>query len=222
MVDSVPYEDVRVIDISRRGNPNAEHYKADLADPEQWRSVAVLFDEVVAGFEGERVVLVHSAGTIDPIGFAGEVDSAGYARQVLLNSASPQVLGDAFLRAARETTAACTLLMISSGAASDAYEGWSAYCAGKAAMDQWARTAGIEQARRGGRCRVLSVAPGIVETSMQEQIRGTTLGEFPEVERFRMLHQEGALRTPTEVARGLWSLLDGEFENGSVLDLPEP
>jgi len=222
MVDHVPYEDVRIIDISRRGSPSAEHFKADLADPEQWRLVTALFDDVVARFDGERVILVHCAGTLEPIGFAGEVDAAGYVRQVLLNSACPQVIGDAFLRAARSITAECTLLMISSGAASSPYEGWSAYCAGKAAIDQWTRTVGSEQERRGGRCRVLSVAPGIVETPMQAQIRGMTLGEFPEVERFRMLHQEGALRTPAEVANDLWALLDSEFENGAVLDLRDP
>ena len=65
-------------------------------------------------------------------------------RQVLLDSASPQVLGDAFLRAARETHAECHVVMISSGAAFTVFEGWSAYCAGKAAMDQWVRTAGAE------------------------------------------------------------------------------
>ena len=106
------------------------------------------------GFAGERVVFVHSAGTLEPIGFAGEVDAASYARQVLLNSAAPQALGDAFLRAAAGTEAPCTLLFISSGAASSVYEGWTAYGAGKAAVDQWVRTAGAEQKRRGGRCRV--------------------------------------------------------------------
>ena len=37
---------------------------------------------------------------------------ASYARQVLLNAAAPQVLGDAFLRAVRDHPADCTLLMI--------------------------------------------------------------------------------------------------------------
>ena len=221
LAESVPYESARVIDISRRGNPDVEHLAADLSNPASWRAVAELFDKEVAGFEGERAVFVHNAGTLEPIGFAGEVDAAGYTRQVLLNSAAPQVLGDAFLRAARATAAACTLLVISSGAAHSAYPGWSAYCAGKAAVDQWVRTAGAEQAQRGDRCRVLSVAPGIVETAMQEEIRETPADAFPSVERFRELHREGALRTPAEVARDLWKLLDGAVENGAVLDLRE-
>jgi benzil reductase ((S)-benzoin forming) len=219
LVESVPFEGARVIDISRRGGAGVEHFVADLADPASWRAVAELFDREVAGFKGDRVVFVHCAGTLDPVGFSGEVDAAAYTRQVLLNSAAPQVLGDAFLRAARSTEAACTVLMISSGAAHTRYEGWSAYCAGKAALDHWVRTAGAEQVRRGGRCRVLAVAPGIVETAMQEELRRAAPEQFPDVERFRLLHREGALRTPAEAARDLWELIGRDVENGAVLDL---
>jgi benzil reductase ((S)-benzoin forming) len=215
----VPWPDARVIDISRRGAPGIEHFRADLADPASWLQVAALFARELAGFAGERAVFVHSAGTLSPIGFAGEVDPAAYTRQVLVNSASIQVLGDAFLRAARETRARCTLLNIGSGAAQNVYEGWSAYCAGKAAADHWVRTVGAEQARRGGRCRVMSVAPGVVATAMQEEIRATPEREFPAVARFQELHEDGALREPDQVARELWALVESDPENGAVLDL---
>jgi benzil reductase ((S)-benzoin forming) len=222
MARSVPYPGARVIDISRRGAPGLEHFPADLSDPSTWPRVAELFAAELAEFEGERALLVHSAGTLEPIGFAGEVDSASYARQVLLNSAAPQVLGGAFLGAASRCEAACTLLFIGSGAAHSVYEGWSAYGAGKAAVDQWVRTAGAEQKRRGGRCRVLSVAPGVIETAMQEQIRGMTEQAFPSVERFRELHRAGALRDPSDAARDLWALVVKDtFANGAVLDLRE-
>src|SRR5262249_56203218 len=95
-------------------------------------------------------------------------------------------------------------LLIWAGAARRVYEGWSAYGAGKAAVDQWVRTAGAEQKRRGGRCRVLAVAPGVIETAMQEQIRAMTEEAFPVVERFRELHRAGALRGPPDAARDLW------------------
>jgi benzil reductase ((S)-benzoin forming) len=197
-----------------------EHFAADLADPASWPRVALLFRRELEGFEGERAVFIHSAGTLDPIGFAGEVDSEAYIRQVLLNAAAPLALGDAFLHAARKAKAACTLLMIGSGAAHNVYEGWSAYCGGKAGVDHWVRTVGAEQKLRGGGCRVLSVAPGVVETAMQEQIRNMTEQAFPQVERFRELHREGALRSPEEAARDLWALVErDDLEGGAVLDL---
>jgi benzil reductase ((S)-benzoin forming) len=219
LAKTVPWSPSRVIDVSRRGAPGFEHVKADLADPASWPVVAARFAQELADFRGERVVLVHCAGTLEPIGFAGEVDPAAYVRQVLLNSAAPQVLGDAFLRAARATSAPCFVVMISSGAARSVYEGWSAYGAGKAAMDQWVRTAGAEQARRGGRVRLLSVAPGVVETAMQERIRATDAADFPEVQHFHELAGSGALRDPEDAARHVWSLLDRDLPNGAVVDL---
>jgi benzil reductase ((S)-benzoin forming) len=142
-----------------------------------------------------------------------------YHRNVLLNSAAPQVLGDAFLRALHTRDRTGTILFIGSGASTRVYEGWTGYCAGKAATDHWVRTAGAEQERRGGRCRILCVAPGIVETPMQEAIRATAARDFPEVERFAELHRSGQLRRPLDVAHELWTLLERDLPNGSVLDL---
>jgi len=219
LLRAVPWKGARTVDVSRRGAPGCEHLAADLSDPAGWRTVAAFFEREVASFAGERIAFFHGAGTLTPMGFAGEVDLAAYTRNVLLNSAAPQVLGAAFLAAARRTRAHCHLVMISSGAARNVYEGWSSYGAGKAAVDQWVRTAGAEQERRGGRCRVLSVAPGIVATDMQREIRETDRGDFPEVAKFVGLHESGELRDPFDVARELWELLERDLPNGAVVDL---
>jgi benzil reductase ((S)-benzoin forming) len=221
LADTVPIPGARIVDISRRGSESYEHVFADLADPEGWRTASEFFRRELTGFGGGRAIFLHSAGTLEPIGFAGEVDPDAYRRNVLLNSAAPQVLGDAFLRAARHTEAACDLVMISSGAARSVYEGWSSYGAGKAAVDQWVRTAGAEQERRGGRCRVVAIAPGVVETAMQAQIRATPPGSFPQVERFVDLYEQRELRRAEDAARDIWAVLAGDFENGAVLDLRE-
>ncbi len=215
---AVPFP-ARVIDISRSGAPGFEHFEADLSDPGSWASVGELFLREMSGFSGERVVFVHSAGTLLPMGFAGEVDEKSYAAQVLLNSAAPQVLGDAFLRAALRCSAECQLLMVGSGAAHTVYRGWSAYCGGKAGVDHWVRTVGAELEHRGSRTRVASVAPGVVATAMQEQIREMSESDFPDLPRFVELPEEGQLRDSADVARDLWRLLESGLENGSVLDL---
>jgi benzil reductase ((S)-benzoin forming) len=222
LAETCPYADARLVDVSRRGAPGSVHVAADLADPASWSTVAASFEREVAGFGGERVVFFHCAGTLTPIGFAGEVDPEAYRRNVLLNSASPQILGDAFLRAAARTGAACFLVMIGSGAASNVYAGWTSYGAGKAAVDQWVRTAGAEQERRGGRVRVLSIAPGVVATAMQDEIRATPARDFPDVGRFVELHESGELRDAKTVAQEIWSLLERNLDNGSILDLRNP
>ncbi|MCH2172238.1 SDR family NAD(P)-dependent oxidoreductase [Myxococcota bacterium] len=217
---AVPFE-ARVFNISRRAVEGLEHMPADLSDPASWGQVAALFERELSGFEGPRAIFIHSAGTLTPMGAAGEVDGAGYTRQVLLNSAAPQVLGNAFLSAAAGCSARRQLLIVGSGAGQTVYEGWSAYCGGKAATDHWVRTVGAEQARRSG-CEVASVAPGVVDTPMQDEIRATPVGDFPDHSRFVELHQEGLLRDPSEVAADFWRLLEAGLENGAVLDLREP
>jgi benzil reductase ((S)-benzoin forming) len=221
LLKALPLENVQVTDISRRGAEGCEHFAADLAEPAAWSGVADLFESRLRDFAGDRAVFIHSAGTLHPIGFAGEVDTDAYARNVLLNSAAPQVLGHAFLRALRNSSAAGSLVMIGSGAAESVYEGWTSYGAGKAAVNQWVRTAGTEQARRGNRCRIISVAPGVVATAMQEEIRATPASAFPEVARFVAMHDSGDLRKPDVVAREIWDLILGEPENGAVMDLRE-
>ena len=220
LVESVPYPAARIVHFARRPAAGAaENHAVDLADPAAWPRVAAVLARECASYAGERIVFVHAAGVLSPIGFAGEVDAAAYRRNVLLNSAAPQVLGDAFLRALGGTRAPATLLLIGSGASRSVYEGWSGYCAGKAAGDHWTRTVGAEQARRGGRCRILCVAPGVVATAMQEEIRATPARDFPDVAQFHALHAEGVLRDPADVARELWALLERPLPNGSVLDV---
>ncbi len=110
------------------------------------------------------------------------------------------------------------LVMISSGAASTAYAGWSAYCAGKAALDQWVRAVGEEQRHRGN-VRVAAIAPGVVATAMQEQIRTTSRDDFPAVARFRELHDEDELADPAKVAEKFWRVVEAGLSPGSVIDL---
>jgi benzil reductase ((S)-benzoin forming) len=214
-------EDARLVDVSRSGPPPLDrriaHVPADLADPGCWAAVGDAIAEELAQAT-DRVVFWHAAGTIAPIGFAGEVEAEAYTRNVLLNAACGQVLGNRVLTGMLGSSAARReLCLISSGAARRAYPGWSAYGAGKAALDHWARAVHEEQARRGG-VRVLSVAPGVVATDMQEMIRTTDPRDFPQVERFHELHRRGQLEDPQEVAARLWDLL-GETGLAPVVDL---
>ena len=219
---TVPFPDAHVVDLSRSGGtPRTEHVPVDLADPAAWTAVAAHFAARLSGFTGRRAVFVHNAATLAPIGFAGEVDTAAYRDNVLLNSAAPQVLGHAFLAAVRAAGFAghADLVQLTSGAARSAYPGWSGYGAGKAAVDQWVRTVGEEQRLRGAGVRVVAVVPGVVATRMQEDIRASDPANFPRVERFRQLHASGQLRAPDDAARSLWALLDGDVAGGEVVDL---
>jgi benzil reductase ((S)-benzoin forming) len=219
LVDSVPWPSARIIGISRRPAPGTEHLAADLADPAAWDEVDASFRRELAGFGGDRVVFIHAAGTLEPMGFAGSVDTGAYSRNVVLNSAAPQVLGHMFLRAVAALGGAQRhLVILTSGAARSVYPGWSSYGAAKAAVDQWVRNVGAEQELRGG-TQVLAVAPGTVDTGMQELIRATEADDFPQRQKFVDLHEAGRLTPPAEAAAKTWRLLDAGLDNGSVVDL---
>lgn len=216
---TVPWDGARVIGINRQPPQGSiEHLEADLADPSTWPAIGESFHRELKGFDGETVVFIHAAGTVDPMGFAADVDSDAYQHNVLLNSASPQVLGQLFLAAARSVDARRYLVMLTSGAARTVYPGWSSYGAGKAAIDQWVRNAGAEQAQRGG-VSVLSVAPGTVGTAMQQRLRDTSEENFPSRGKFVDLHAQGKLSDPEQIAGQIWALLDRGLDNGSVVDL---
>ena len=216
---SVPFP-ATVVDISRSGpqDQSIQHIPADLSDQGTWQNVGSELGRLIAVNDPHRVVFIHAAGTITPIGFAGEVDTVGYASNVLVNSAAGQVLGHLFLKAVHDREGVFDLVMISSGAATSVYAGWSSYGAGKAALEQWVRNVGAEQAERGG-VRVAAIAPGVVATDMQRQIRDTSERDFPKVDRFHALHDDGVLAEPEEAAKRVWELIDRGLEPGSVLDV---
>ena len=61
---------------------------------------------------------------------------------------------------------------------------------------------------------------GVVDTPMQEAIRDVDIAQFPAVERFRDLHEDGELVEPEVAAMGIWAVLaDQSVTTGSVTDL---
>jgi benzil reductase ((S)-benzoin forming) len=216
---TVPF-DAELVDISRRGGtPGAHHVAVDLADPQSWPVVEKDFRQRMDEYPADKVIFIHNAGTLTPLGPADRVDTAQYTRNVLLNSAAAQVLGHAFLSAVSGRDCEQHLIMMSSGAARRPHEGESSYCAGKAAIDQWVRTTGLEQNRRHPGCRVISVSPGAVDTDMQAELRACNDDQVPESNRFREMDAQGLLAKPEDVARTIWSLLDRNIDNGSVLHI---
>lgn len=216
-----------VATVSRRPGPG-DHLAADLSDPAAWNVVSEWMDVLIASQPWERVVFIHNAGSLDPAGFAGEVDSDAYVRNIMLNSASPQVLGDRFIAAVERSGVQAQFQLISSGAGKRPFLGWSSYCAGKAAGDMWVRSAGIERTERGSKVLLTSVGPGIVDTDMQAHIRSQNGTSFPMVEQFQEFHAEGKLASPADVAKTLLALAacnegdsigDVIIENGIVTDV---
>lgn len=161
----------------------------------------------------QQVLLVNNAGLLQPIGRLEQQDPVAVSRAVAVNVGAALALASAFARA---TSGADDrrILHVSSGAARKAYAGWSVYCATKAALDHHARAVVLD---RSTRLRIESVAPGIIDTDMQTDIRATTDDRFPDRQRFVRLKEEGALQTPAQAAARLVEhLLSPDFGGAPV------
>ncbi|MDR5854224.1 SDR family oxidoreductase [Caballeronia sp. LZ062] len=188
---------------------------ADLPALDAWLADGAL-GRFIAG--ADRVLLVNNAGMLAPVGPLAHQDASAVARAVSVNVAAPLMLTAAFAAASADA-ADRRVVHISSGAARNAYPGWSIYCATKAALDHHARAVALDD---NGGLRICSVAPGVVDTDMQAEIRGTGLDRFPLRERFDALKREGQLATPEQSARKLVDyVLSDAFGSAPTADIRE-
>lgn len=168
--------------------------------------------------EAEAVTLVNNAGTVEPIGFAATNDGEDIAKSITLNLTAPMGLSAAFLRETAPLKTRC-IVNISSGAGRKQVKGWSAYCAGKAGLDHYTTCLDAEYEN----LKAVSVAPGIIDTGMQEKIRESGEADFPQIEHFRDYKRSGKLSSPEDTAAGLIQLMQRPdfHELPVLLDLRE-
>lgn len=218
---TVPWPEAKVAGISREPVSSVElaaHLEADLATEAGWSAVAEFISATLESTsEIGRVVFVHAAATAEPIGFAGEVDDDDYRAAVLLNTVAPQVLGRGFLDATQHLTCPRFMLMLATGRGSGVYPGWSAYQAGKAALDAWVLSE--TAARDDDRLTLLSVAPGTIDTDMQSKVRRADEREFPRVHKFTRLQNSCQLADAREVAGRIWSLIEEPHRTDPLVDV---
>lgn len=190
---------------------------ADSAALERWLAGDTL-DAFAVG--AQCVLLFNNAGSVEPIAPLGAQDPIAIARAVTLNVAAPLMLANAL--AATPSLSAGTerrIVHISSGAGRNAYPGWSVYCATKAALDHHARAVALD-APTG--VRICSIAPGVIDTGMQQTIRATSVDQFPMRERFEQLKQNGLLSSPETAAQQLIDhALSEAFGSVPVTDVRE-
>ena len=162
-----------------------------------------------------NVLLINNAGMLQPVGSVAGQEIGAIARAVALNAAAPMMLASAVAAADIDTR----IVHVSSGAGRNAVPGWSIYGATKAALDHHARSAALDRAPR---LRICSLAPGVIDTDMQAQIRGSTLEQFPLREKFDALKRQGSLSAPADCAQRLVDyLLSEKFGHMPVADLRE-
>ncbi|WP_448519886.1 SDR family NAD(P)-dependent oxidoreductase [Rhodoflexus sp.] len=191
------------------------HVNADLTDVDNLPTLAAqIFTERPTA---KRLVLINNAGTLGEIGYIGEIAEQQIIASFRVNMIAPALLSSLFVRSYGHLRIPKTIINVSSGAGKNPYDGWAAYCAAKAGLDMFSRCMQIEQDIRELGFRIFSVAPGVVDTHMQQEIRQANTEGFSRIERFRLLKENRELSTPEEVAAKFVHLLDNEDQYPEVI-----
>lgn len=165
-------------------------------------------------FKGQRIDgLVHSAGLVGAIPLRG-LSADDLQRMMFLNFNAYVLLCKQFTRKAYSEDGA-SFVGISSTAARAAWNGGTAYCASKAAMEAATRSMALEYAQ-GRRFRFNTVSPSYVRTATVE----SSLDAGIDVDDFVKRMQPLGLGEPVDVANAVCFLLSDAARFITGISLP--
>lgn len=219
LVQALNHGNHTVIGIARRANPDlqAEQWTLDLAAPlpAAERLQAWLRHNPGPAGAWHSATLINNAALLSEPGPLAATEPAALSAALRVGLEAPALLSRAFLA---ETAAVPTrrILNISSGLGRRAMAGSAAYCAVKAGLDHLSRALALEEPGVG----VVSLAPGVIDTDMQIQLRGADPARFPEQTRFQGLKDGGQLQTAEATAAAIVRfLLQPDFGKTVVADI---
>ncbi len=159
----------------RKTGANVEAMTCDVASWSQVEAAATHARDLF----GRIDVLVNNAGVIEPIGPLASADPRAWAQATDINFKGVFHGMRAVLPGMRAQGAG-VIVNVGSGAAHNPLEGWSQYCAAKAAAAMLTRCAHLENRGRG--IRVFSLSPGTVATDMQRRIKASGINPVSQMD----------------------------------------
>jgi benzil reductase ((S)-benzoin forming) len=183
--------------------PNLTELSLDLDD------LTILENKLADLFPKEtyqKIILINNAGWIGEIKPIGKLHPAELRKQINVNLLAPMYLTNAFITAYQTSPSQKIICNISSGAASKPVSGWGGYCSTKAALAMFTMVAAQENQKED--FIFFSLAPGVVDTDMQQEIREVSQTDFPDLEKFKKYHESGELSSPEIVAKKIAYLLN--------------
>ncbi len=202
----------------------AEHlaWSQDLADSV---AAAARLEAWLGTQDGATVAsatIIHNAGVLSRLAPLSANGAEELARALRVDLEAPMVLTAAFLRATASWRGPRKVLLVSSGLGRFAMAGSASYCAAKAGMDHLARALALEEAALPNGAKVVSLAPGVIDTDMQVQLRSADPAEFANRQRFLDMQASGQLVSPADGARRVLAFLErADFGGNPIGDVRE-
>jgi benzil reductase ((S)-benzoin forming) len=199
----------RVLGLSRQ-TPDApfEQWACDLAEP---LAVAQRLEAWLATLDASTLrmaTLINNAALVtDPRPLA-DSDARALSAAVRVGLEAPLLLTAAFLRATRAWPAQRRVLHISSGLGRRGMASTGPYCAVNAGLDNLARAQVLEEALQPNGAKVCSLAPGVIDTDMQVQLRSADPRAFADRDAFVQMKSGGRLDSPAAAAAKVIAYLE--------------
>jgi len=191
------------------GHPSFRFIQCDLSDPLQ-------VNVIDFGQIDEETILINNAGIIGNIRRISDQQKPDASVVMQVNTVAPMLLCSKIARAVSPTQM-LTVVNISSGAGRRPIPSWSAYCASKAALDMFSQTFLLEEIEKGRKISVFSIAPGVIDTEMQQAIRSAGTEDFSSLSRFEELKSNDQLVPPDEVVDRLIDFIRNSNESMGVV-----
>ncbi len=188
-----------VIGISRNQTIEHERYRHVVFDLNMIEAVqAYQFEQYD---DADKIVLINNSGVLGDVNHIGKMSSQKMVQSYNVNLIAPAILINSFMSAYAENKAEKMIINISSGAARHTINSWSTYCSTKSGLEMFTQVLNgeIQEAERNN-VKVFSIAPGIIDTEMQSEIRQVPDEQFSSKDKFVQLKQNNQLTSPEEVA----------------------
>ena len=197
-----------------------EQWQVDLAQPADAAARLQAWLAAVDARAFATVTLINNAAALTRIGAIDDCADAELAAALRVGLEAPMLLTAAFLRATRAWPAAKRVLNISSGLGRRAMAGQASYCAVKAGLDHFTRALALDEAQRRSGARVVSLAPGVIDTDMQAQLRSADPAGFPDQAMFIGWQRDGQLASPRQAAASVLAYLNrADFGSQPIADV---
>ncbi|MCD2512033.1 SDR family NAD(P)-dependent oxidoreductase [Comamonas endophytica] len=170
-----------------------------------------------------QATLINNAGAMPAIAPLSSLTSAELSPALRVGFEAPMLLTAAFLGATEHWPAERKVLNISSGLGRRPMASQAAYCAAKAGLDHFTRCVALEESLKPHGAKLCSLAPGVIDTDMQIQLRNADPAAFPDLQRFADLKSHDQLASPEQAARQVLAWLErADFGEQPVADIRQP
>ncbi|PCJ62130.1 MAG: hypothetical protein COA79_05430 [Planctomycetota bacterium] len=207
-----------LIDFASTNGFKYEELCLDLSQHASFDSISTEFkNKYFVNNDYDEYILINNAGVLEPIALLSKMDLKDLIFNLEVNVVGALGLINCFISSLENFEVQKVVVNVSSGAGRNPYEGWSAYCASKSALDMFSKCIALEEKRKPFGANIYSISPGVIETTMQDTIRSKTIDEFPMINKFLDLKENNLLKSPQEVAEKFKAFIDLKVKSHEVV-----